>query len=91
MVFATLKKANFFPPITSIQLVCHENKFLNNSTKMIKIEGFSARFSHYFINSSLPCVASTKTNYSIVILIKFSFSLNKFQLFIFFGFQTTLA
>ena len=29
--------------------MCHENKFSNNSTKMIKIESFRTRFSHLHI------------------------------------------
>ena len=41
MRFTELKRANFFLPITLIQLMCHKNKFLNNSTKMMEIEGFS--------------------------------------------------
>ena len=91
--FRALKRAHFCPRITSIQLMCHEYRILNNltKTKMIKIKGFSACFSHYFINCLLPCAASTKTNYSIVILIKFSFSSNKFQTFIFFGSQAALV
>ena len=47
--------------------MCHEKKFLNKSTKIMKIEGFSERFSHYFINCLLLRAASAKTNYPIVI------------------------
>ena len=79
MEFTALKRENFFLPITSIQLMYHRNKFLNNSTKMTKIEGFCVRFSHYFINCLLHRVSSTKTNNSIVIEIKLSFASNEFQ------------
>ena len=59
------KGQSFILSVTWIQLTCHENKFLNNSTKIMKIEGFIALFLHYFINCSFPWAASTKTNYLI--------------------------
>ena len=79
IAFATLKRTTFFLLTALIQLTCHQNKFLNNLTKTIKIEVFSARFSHYSIRCSLSCAASTKTKYLIVIWVKFSFSSNEFQ------------
>ena len=42
--FTALKRVQFFLPIKSIQLMYQENKFLNNSTKMMKIKGLSAFF-----------------------------------------------
>ena len=46
--------------------MCHENKFLNNLTKIMKIEGFSACFSCYYMNCWFPCSDVTKTNLPIV-------------------------
>ena len=69
----------------------HENKFLNNSTKIMKIEIFDARFSDYFINCLLLYFATTKTNYLTIIQIKFSFFSNKFQTSTYFGFRALRA
>ena len=65
--FTELKRAIYFPSVTSVQFMSNENNFWSNLTKMMKIKGFSARFSQYFMNCLLLRAASTKTNYIIVI------------------------
>ena len=65
--------------------MCHDYKFSNNSTIIMKTEGFGASFSHYFISCLLLCSAFTNTdNHPIIIWIKLSFSSNKFQISTFF-------
>ena len=85
-----MKRTNFLLSITTIWLRGHENKFPNISTKIWKLL-VGTRFSHYFRDCLLPHSSIWKTNYSMVIQIKFSFSSNKLQISISFGSRTILA
>ena len=39
MEFSATKRENFFLSLTSLELMLHDNEFLNNSTRMMKIKG----------------------------------------------------